>query len=298
MTSLAHLRVLNPHPGILAFYDGRVAGHRFAAAANWVDDGALSLGVASYALIIGDKAIVYDTHVSVPHARFIRDALHARGVTDIKVVLSHWHLDHVAGTAVFADCPVIANARTLAHLTAHRAAIEAGSLHGLPAIAPLILPTVVFEGAMTLDLGGLRVDLIEANIHSDDATVIWLPERGILLAGDTVEDCVTYVAAPQGFAAHLADLARLAALGPHWVLPAHGDPGVIAAGGYGVGIFAAMARYVVAVQRLMADPAAPVPAMAEIIGPDLAAGVLVYFDAYNAVHQKNVGVARDWAQRG
>lgn len=146
MTSLAHLRVLEPHPGILAFYDGRVAGHRFADGANWVDDGALSLGVASYVLIAGDQAIVYDTHVSVPHARFIRDSLVARGVTDIKVVLSHWHLDHVAGTAVFADCPVIANARTMAHLTAHRAAIEEGSLHGLPAISPLILPNVVFEG--------------------------------------------------------------------------------------------------------------------------------------------------------
>ena len=292
MTSLAHLRVLEPHPGILAFYDGRVAGHRFADGANWVDDGALSLGVASYVLIAGDQAIVYDTHVSVPHARFIRDNLVARGVTDIRVVLSHWHLDHVAGTAVFADCPVIANARTMAHLTAHRAAIEEGSLHGLPAISPLILPNVVFEGAMTLDLGGQRVKLIEANIHSDDATVIWLPDREIMLAGDTVEDCVTYVVAPQDFDAHLVDLARLAALGPKWVLPAHGDPGVIAAGGYVVDIFAAMARYVGSLQRLMADPLAPVPAMSDLIVPDLAAGTLIYFEPYNAIHQQNVGVAR------
>ena len=292
MTSLAHLRVLEPHPGILAFYDGRVAGHRFATGANWVDDGALSLGVASYAVIAGDQAIVYDTHVSIPHAQFVRDTLAARGVSRFTVVLSHWHLDHVAGTEVFAGCEVIANARTLAHLTRHRAAIEDGSLHGLPAIAPLILPTQVFDGAMTLMLGDEVVQLIEANIHSDDATVVWLPERGILLAGDTVEDCVTYVAEPQGFTAHLADLARLAALAPEWVLPAHGDPGVIAAGGYGVEIFAAMARYVTALQALMADPAAAVPAMAEIIAADLAAGTLVYFEPYAAIHLQNVGVAR------
>ena len=292
MTNLAHLRVLEPHPGVLAFYDGRVAGHRFAAGANWVDDGALSLGVASYALIAGDQAIVYDTHVSIPHAQFVRDTLAARGVTDIKVVLSHWHLDHVAGTAVFADCPVIANARTLAHLTRHRSAIEDGSLHGLPAIAPLILPTQVFEGSMTLMLGDEVVHLIAANIHSDDATVIWLPDRGIMLAGDTVEDCVTYVGEAQGFDAHLVDLARLAALGPEWVMPAHGDPGVIAAGGYGVEIFAAMARYVQALQGLMANPLAAIPAMAAIIAPDLAAGTLVYFEPYAAIHLQNVGVAR------
>ena len=292
MTSLAHLRVLEPHPGILAFYDGRVAGHRFAAGPNWVDDGALSLGVASYVLVSGNQAIVYDTHVSVAHARFIRKTLAARGVTDIRVVLSHWHLDHVAGTEVFADCPVIANARTMAHLTRHRAAIEDGSLHGLPAIAPLILPTEVFEGATILMLGDQVVHLIAANIHSDDATVIWMPERGILLAGDTVEDCITYVGAPQEFAAHLVDLARLAALGPRWVLPAHGDPGVIAAGGYGPDIFTAMARYVAVLQGLMADPAAPVPEMADAIAADLAAGTLICFEPYTAVHAQNIRVSR------
>lgn len=297
MTSLAHLRVFEPHPGILAFYDGRVAGHRFANGANWVDDGALSLGVASYALIKGHQAIVYDTHVSIPHARFIRETLVARGVTDIRVVLSHWHLDHLAGTEVFADCPVIANARTMAHLTRHRAAIEDGSLHGLPAIAPLILPTQVFEGAMTLDLGGERLELIEANIHSDDATILWLPDRGLMFAGDTVEDCVTYVGEPQGFDLHRRDLARLAALGPKWVLPAHGDPRVIAAGGYGVDIFVAMTRYVAVLQTLMANPGAPVPPMRDVVAADLASGTLVYFDAYNAVHQQNVDVARKWAAR-
>ena len=40
-----HLRILRPAPGILAFYDGRVEGYRFAPGPNWVDDGALSLGI-------------------------------------------------------------------------------------------------------------------------------------------------------------------------------------------------------------------------------------------------------------
>lgn len=278
---LSQLRIFGPHPGILAFYDGRVAGHRFAPGPNWVDDGALSLGIASYALIVGDQAIVYDSHVSVPHGRFIRYALAQRGVTDIRVVLSHWHLDHVAGTEAFADCPVIANARTLAHLSERQAAIEAGTDHGLPAIKPLILPDTVFEGRMTLDLGGVAVELIEANIHSDDATVLWLPDRGILLAGDTVEDCVTYVGAPEDFDTHLADLARLQALGARWVLPNHGAAEVIAAGGYGPGLLAATADYIRHLQR---DDPRP---MAEIIAPWLHDGTLRYFEPYEAVHSQN-----------
>ncbi len=80
--SLKHLRVLEPQPNILAFYDGRVAGHQFMAEPNWVDDGALSLGIASYAIVSGEHALVYDTHISLFHAQFIRDTLTARGVKD------------------------------------------------------------------------------------------------------------------------------------------------------------------------------------------------------------------------
>ncbi|GLS87234.1 MBL fold metallo-hydrolase [Cypionkella aquatica] len=278
---LSQLRVLEPHPGILAFYDGRVAGHRFAAEPNWVDDGALSLGIASYALIAGGQAIVYDSHVSVPHGRFIRSELERHGVTDIRVVLSHWHLDHVAGTEAFADCQVIANARTLGHLTARQAAIEAGTDHGLPVISPLILPDTVFEDRMRLDLGGEPVELISANIHSDDATVLWLPDRRILLAGDTVEDCVTYVGAPEEFDIHLRDLNRLAELGAEWVLPNHGAAEMIAQGGYNAKLLAATADYIRHLQA--ADPRP----MAEIIAPWLKDGTLRYFEPYEAVHAQN-----------
>jgi cyclase len=62
--SVPGIRVLEPAPGVLAFYAGR-DGSSFAAAPNWVDEGALSLGIASYALIAGDEAIVYDTGISV-----------------------------------------------------------------------------------------------------------------------------------------------------------------------------------------------------------------------------------------
>ena len=49
-----HLRILRPAPNIYAFYDGRVEGYRFAEGENWVDDGALSLGIASHAIVDGE----------------------------------------------------------------------------------------------------------------------------------------------------------------------------------------------------------------------------------------------------
>ena len=289
MTGLTqHLRVYEPHPGLFAFYDGRVAGQRFADGPNWVDDGALSLGIASYALLRGDHALIYDTHVSVAHALAVKAALEAKGARRFTVVLSHWHLDHVAGTAAFPGAPVIANARTDAHLRARFAAITAGTSSGMPVIDPLILPTQVFTGQMVLWIGDLEVHLIEANIHSDDATVLWLPDARILLAGDTVEDCVTYVGEPEHFATHLLDLERLAGLKPAFVLPNHGAAGRIAAGGYDARILPAMQRYVGWLMGLQASPGLRRTPLREVIAEDLASGALEWFEPYVEIHRQNV----------
>jgi glyoxylase-like metal-dependent hydrolase (beta-lactamase superfamily II) len=286
-----HLRVLHPAQGIQAFYDGRVEGYRYAPEPNWVDDGALSLGIASYALVAGDEALIYDTHISEPYARFIRTRLEAEGVRKFTVLLSHWHLDHVAGTAAFADCEIIANRRTMQHLTEHKAAIEAGTHHGLPAIDPLILPTRLFDGQMRLTLGGREIELVELNIHSDDATIIWLPDERILLAGDTLEDTVTYVGEPENFDRHLEDLDTLWALDPAFILPNHGDPDVIAAGGYSKMLIRATQDYIRALQRAVDDPALRTLSLRELMAPQIEAGWIRYFEPYEEIHRSNIAAA-------
>jgi cyclase len=283
-----HLRVLHPAEGIQAFYDGRVEGYRFAPEPNWVDDGALSLGIASYALVAGDEALIYDTHISEPYARFIRTRLEADGVRKFTVLLSHWHLDHVAGTAAFVDCEIIANRRTMQHLTQHKAAIEAGTHHGLPAIDPLILPTRLFEGQMRLTLGDRDIELIELNIHSDDATVIWMPAERILLAGDTLEDTVTYVGEPENFDRHLEDLDKLWALDPAFILPNHGDPDIIAAGGYSKMLIRATQDYVRALQRAVHDPAMRSLPLRELMAQQIEVGWIRYFEPYEEIHRSNL----------
>jgi cyclase len=283
-----HLRVLEPGPGILAFYDGRVEGYRFDAKPNWVDDGALGLGVASYAIVDGDEALVHDTGTSLAHGRVIREELGRRGVTRFTVVLSHWHLDHVAGTEAFVDSPVISNERTAEHLRAKRAAIEAGTLEGPPAISPLVLPTRTFAGRETLSVGGETVELIAVNVHSDDATVLWLPKRRLLICGDTMEDTITYVGEPDQFDAHLRDLERLRELGPSRILPAHGDPDRIAAGGYPAGLNDATRSYIRLLQRMASEPELREVPLRELIADSLASGSLQYFEPYEAVHRQNL----------
>jgi cyclase len=282
------MRVLRPAENVFAFYDGRIEGYRFADGPNWVDDGALSLGISSFAVVDGGEALIYDTHVSVEHAHFIRKALEAEGVREFTVLLSHWHLDHVAGTAAFADCEVIASRRTAELLARNRAAIEAGTHDGLPGIDPLVLPTRVLSDREELDVGRLRVELIHVDIHSDDATVIWLPQQRLLLCGDTMEDTVTYVAEPEGFDTHLADLDRLWDLTPRRILPNHGDPDVIASGGYTRGLIRATQQYIRVLKRCRDEPQLRTASLQELIAGPLEAGWIHYFPPYEAVHRENL----------
>ncbi len=283
-----HMRVLRPHPAIYAFYDGRVPGYRFAEQENWVDEGALALGIASYAIVSGHEALVYDTHVTLEHAAAIREILTKDGVTSFTVLLSHWHLDHIAGNAAFADCEIIATEKTAAHLRNRREAIETANYEGPPAILPLVMPSRTFSGELTLRVGDIRLEIIEVNIHSDDAAVVWWPEERILLAGDTMEDTVTYVVEPENFEQHLADLARLDALAPSRILPNHGDPDIIAAGGYSRGFNRAMQQYVRALLRCKSEPELRAMPLRELIQGPLNTGWITYFEPYEEIHQLNL----------
>jgi len=287
-STATRLRVLRPAPGVLAFYDGRIDGYRFAPRPNWIDEGALGLGTACFAVVEGDEALVYDTHTTPEHGREVRAALEAEGVSTLTVLLSHWHLDHVAGNSAFADCEILATARTAELLRGHRGAIEAGAHEGPPGICPLFLPTGTFEGPTGLRVGERRLEAIPVNIHSDDAAVLWDPEARLLLAGDTVEDTVTYVDEPENFAEHLHDLDRLLALEPERILPSHGDPEAIENGGYGPGLITATQDYIRLLQRMPAEPALRKLPLRELLAPQLAAGDLRWFEPYERVHRENV----------
>ena len=284
----SNLRTLELTPNLLGFYDGRVPGQVLGPDPTWVDDGALALGVCSFAVVDGTDALVYDTHVSVPHARAIRAEVERRGASRITVVLSHAHLDHIAGTEAFADCDVIANALTAELMAEHREAIEEGRQSGPPAISPLILPTRTFTGELHLDVGGVGVDLLQFDIHSRDATVLCIPAEGILLAGDTLEDTVTYVSEADGLERHLGELERLRAIGAPRIYPNHGSVEAITGGDYGEGLILATEHYIEALLRHARDPRPEDADLHAFVADSLAQGWIGYFAPYERVHHSNL----------
>jgi hypothetical protein len=72
------------------------------------------------------------------------------------------------------------------------------------------------------------------------------------------------------------------------ILPNHGDPERIAAGGYTAELIDANRRYL---QRLV-DPQererAEAMSLKDFIADDLASGAVVYFEPYEAIHRKNM----------
>jgi glyoxylase-like metal-dependent hydrolase (beta-lactamase superfamily II) len=279
------MRILHPAPHIIGFYDGRIEGLRaHSAEANWLDDGAFTLGICSFAIVDGPAAIVYDTHLSTAHATLIRQHLTDLGVTSMRVVLSHWHTDHIAGNAVFQDCEIIAHALTAAALARHKPELEGGN----PPIRPVVMPTRRFEGELTLQVGAVEVVLRHAEIHSHDGVVLWLPETGLLLAGDTLEDPITYVAEPDRLSVHLAELRRMAGWPIRRILPCHGSEQAIAAGGYGPGFIEATRLYVEKLQRCRTRPDLADPDLQHFAQAALATGDIAYFAAYETVHRKNL----------
>lgn len=285
----ATLRLLEPSPGIFAYYDGRIAGKRlYAETANWLDDGAYALGVASYAIVNGEEALVYDTHISLDHARVIRAHLEGLGVKTIRVVLSHWHDDHIAGNAVFSDCEIIALKLTAERLAQNREKIESAD----PPISPLVMPNRVFEKRLDLIVGNRKVELHHFAIHSADGNVIWLPEEGLLLAGDTVEDTVTYISEAAEIGVHLSELERMRTWPIGKILPAHGDPDRIASGGYDPALIDANRTYL---QRLTGAVAAGEevdPSLESFAAEEIASGAALYFTPYEEVHANNIAAVK------
>lgn len=279
------MRVIHPAPRVIGFYDGRIAGVRaHSERPNWLDDGAFTLGICSYAIVDGPDALVFDTHMSRPHASIIRRTLEGMGVTAIRVALSHWHADHVAGNEVFADCEIIANALTAKLLHEKKDALESRD----PPIKPLIMPNRLFEGALALTIGTVEVELRQADIHSRDGTVLLLPQSGLLLAGDTLEDPITYVAEPDRLQQHLADLRRMAGWAISRILPSHGALEIIEAGGYDKGFIEASLRYVEKLDRCRTEPGLAEPDLQRFAAEAFDTGAIGYFAAYEPVHRANL----------
>ena len=248
----------------------------------------MNVGVATYVIHRGNAALVYDTYPTSQQAQWVRDYLHKTGIRHFTVVNSHWHLDHVGGNAVYADADRIATEKAIQLLRAKKAAIEAGTEWGPPAINPLVIPNIGITADTSCYVGDIKVELRPVSIHSEDGLVICLPRDRILLAGDTLEDTVTFVSEPEHIAEHYKNLQQL----QHWNIdrnfPNHGNPDVISQAGYGTTLIDATMDYL----RKLVGRAQEVDylngTLEDYVGDSVQKGWVSIWWAYRGAHQTNL----------
>lgn len=286
-----NMRVFELNDHLLAFYDGRPAETSAPRGEhNWADFGAMNVGVATYVVHRGDRALVYDSYPSTRQAQWVRDYLAKTGIRHFTLVNSHWHLDHVGGNAVYADVDRISTLKTLQRLTAKRAAIEAGTEWGPPAIKPLVAPNIGITAETSYFVGGIEVQLRPVNIHSEDGLVVYLPADRILLAGDTLEDTLTFIVEPEQIGAQYRNLQKMKQWDIARIFPNHGNPAVIADGGYPTTLIDATLDYLRRMVTHAHDPDYLKGSMDEYVHDSVSKGWVSPWWAYREAHAANLAV--------
>ncbi len=281
---------------LIAFYDGR-NDERISPDPNWVDDAANKLGVATYAIHQGNSAIVVDTFPTIDQAQWQRSTLEGMGITNFTVVTTHWHNDHIAGNEVYADSPIVMTAQGAQIMHDLEADLEAGTtLFGPPAINPVVFPTQTYAGETTLHVGTIPVHLIQINIHSPDETVLILPNDRLLLSGDTTEDTETFMVEYADLKIHSRNLKEMG----KWhtfdrILPNHGDPNIIEAGGYDRKFITATKDYIDNMVEGAPKPGFLDRPLEDFAGKALHKCIVSLFEPYRDVHEFNKqGVFGAW----
>ena len=160
-------------------------------------------------LVCGEQySLIIDCGNSTQHAKDFLEEIKKLNVPPIKyVVITHAHWDHFLGMNEF-DATVIVNCHTNELLKvwqnytfddsslqtyAQSKVMSEKCIEIIQAEIPnrdhfrLNAPHIIFEKTLTLDLGNKIIELEKINsTHSDDATIIYIPDEKVIFLGDCV----------------------------------------------------------------------------------------------------------------
>jgi glyoxylase-like metal-dependent hydrolase (beta-lactamase superfamily II) len=194
----------------------------WVATSRWYATTSTALLDGEGGAIVVDPAFLADELAAIP-----RD-LQAIGVRCIGGLATHEHYDHVLWHPDLGDVPRWSSGTTAARVEAdHVAALAPLQEHLTPdliAIAGRLAPLP--DGS--LPWAGPEAQCIEHNAHAPGHIAVFLPESGVLVAGDMLSDVeLPMPTGDETLATYLEGLERLlgAVRAARWVVPGHGTPG-------------------------------------------------------------------------
>jgi glyoxylase-like metal-dependent hydrolase (beta-lactamase superfamily II) len=182
--------------------------------------------------IIGEKAVmVVDARATPALARETVAAIRQHTDKPIEyLVLTHYHAVRALGASGIGAHHIVAHRGTRDLIRERGQADFESEARRFPrlfldiaSIPGLTHPDIIYDDALTVDLGGREVELRWlGRAHTEGDTAVWLPKERVLFAGDLVEAS----AAPYCGDAYILDwpatLANVRALGAEAVVPGRG----------------------------------------------------------------------------
>ena len=208
----------------------KLAPHSYA-----IPDGNVVL-VPNVGIVVGSKAtLVVDTGMGPRNGAIVmREVAKVSRNTDIYLVTTHFHAEHVAGISAFPKQTKYIISRVQqqdldelgADLT-QRFASGNAAIGELLKDAPVRKADILFDHEYKIDLGGVNVRLLAlGSTHTRGDTMVFVEQDKVLYAGDVVMPRVPVAFSQTSSAKVWEDvLAQLTPLGATVVVPAHGDIG-------------------------------------------------------------------------
>jgi glyoxylase-like metal-dependent hydrolase (beta-lactamase superfamily II) len=192
--------------------------------------------VPNVGIVVGNKGtLVIDTGLGPRNAETVlREVAKVSKNQDLYLVTTHFHPEHAAGSSAFPPSAKFivsqAQKKELDELGLDMNQRFAGFS---PLNAELLkdvkfrVPDITFERDYTVDLGGLRVQLLSlGSMHTRGDTMAFVEPDRVLFAGDVVMNKAFLAFGQSGSVQTWVDvLGRLSALRPVLVVPSHGPDG-------------------------------------------------------------------------
>ena len=193
----------------------------------WVQpDGSWWLNNTGFVRGAGD-ALAIDATSTERRTRALLDAIAAQTSSTVRTLVNtHHHGDHTNGNCLFASASVVGHrncregvrAQVIGGLEPVFGAVEWGELEIRP-------PTVVFDERLDLYVGERRIELhyIGTPAHTTGDVIAWLPDEGVLFAGDLVFNGGTPFVLMGSVDGAIDACERLRTFGATTIVPGHGE---------------------------------------------------------------------------
>jgi glyoxylase-like metal-dependent hydrolase (beta-lactamase superfamily II) len=213
-----------------------VAAREIAPGVHVAPDERIDL-VPNVGMIVGgEAALVVDTGMGAANGRRVLERTRElAGDRPLLLTLTHFHPEHGFGAQAFrGEATLLYNESQREELAEKfESFVDMFSGFG-PAVAELladvelVLPRITYGDGAMIDLGGKSVQLQTLGpAHTRGDQIVFLPEEGVLFAGDLVENRFFPILPDED--AHgsewISVLKRLETMDPAFVVPGHGEVG-------------------------------------------------------------------------